>query len=110
MDFNDRIDDLQERVTAVKTSVNAAAHETHQQLSQRIDAAHADADRALSQAKQEAGAAADRTQDSWEQARADAQARMAVLKAKAQRRADQVDADFAASDADLAEADASDAI
>jgi hypothetical protein len=110
MDFNDRIDDLQKRVTAVKSSVDAAAHETHQQLSQRIDTAHTDADRALSQAKQEAGAAAERTQDSWEQTRADAQARMAVLKAKAQRRADQVDADFAASDADLAEADASDAI
>ena len=72
--------------------------------------AQTDADRALSQAKQEAGAAADRTKDSWEQRRADAQASMAVLKAKAQRRADKVDADFAASDADLAEADASDAI
>ena len=52
----------------------------------------------------------DDARDSWEQARADAQAKMAVLKAKAQRRRDKVDADFAASDADWAEADASAAI
>jgi hypothetical protein len=106
MDFNERIDDLQNRVAAVKTSVDAATSETHQQLSKRIATAQADADRALGEAKQDAGAAADKAKDSWEQGRADAQARVAVLKAKAQRRADKVDADFAGSDADWAEADA----
>jgi hypothetical protein len=40
----------------------------------------------------------------------DAKTRLDEFKAKAQRRADQVDADFAASDADWAEADAYDAI
>jgi hypothetical protein len=110
MDFNARIDDLQKRVADVKTSVDAAAKETHQQVSQRLDKAQADADRTIGQAKQEAGAAADRAKDSWEQTRADAQARVAVLKAKAQRRKDEVNADMAASDADWAEADASAAI
>ncbi len=38
--------------------------------------------------------------------RSEAQARLDAFKAKAKHRADQVDADFAASDADLAEADA----
>ena len=110
MDFNARIDDLQERVTAVKTSVDAAAHETHEQLSQRIDEAHAEADRELRQAKQDASADSDQARDSWDKARTDAQARVADLKAKAKRRADEVDANMAASDADWAEADASAAI
>ena len=56
--------------------------------------------------RQEASAAADKAQSSWEETRSDAKARLDALKAKAQRRSDQVDADFAASDADWAEADA----
>jgi hypothetical protein len=76
----------------------------------RIDQAQADTDRALAGAKQQASAAADKAQSSWEQTRSDAKARLDELKAKAQRRADQVDADFAAGDANIAEADAYDAI
>ena len=110
MDFNKQLDDLEGRVEQLKASVAAAAKENHEQLTQRIDRAHADTDRALAQAKQQTSAAADKAQSSWEQTRSDAQARLAELKAKAQQRADQVDADFAGSDADGAEADAYTAI
>jgi hypothetical protein len=112
MDFNARIDDLQERVTAVKTSVDAAAHETHEQLSQRIDEAHAEArSRAPPGTKQDASAANDRAEAFLGQgsSRCPGPA-CADLKAKAKRRADEVDADMAASDADWAEGDASAAI
>src|SRR5689334_16546166 len=70
MDFNARIDDLEERVAGVKTSVNAAATETHEQLSKRIDKAHSDADSALNQARQDASAASDKAKDSWAKAHA----------------------------------------
>ena len=100
MDFNKQLDDLENHVEQLKASVAAAAEENHEQLKQRIDQAQADTDRALAEAKQEASAAADKAQSSWEQTRSDAKARLDEFKAKAQHRADQVDADFAASDAD----------
>jgi hypothetical protein len=103
MDFNARIDDLEERVAGVKASVNAAANETHEQLSKRIDKAHTDAGNALNQAKQDASAASDKAKDSWDKAHADAQARVADLKAKAQRRRSEADAKMADTDADWAE-------
>jgi hypothetical protein len=106
MDFNKQLDDLENRVEQLKTSVAAAAKENHDQLKQRVGQAQADTDRALAQAKQQTSAAADKAHSSWEQTRSDAKARLDALKAKGQRRADQVDADFAASDADMAEADA----
>ena len=106
MDFNKQVDDLQARVEQLRASVAAAAQENHEQLKQRIGQAQADTDRALAGAKQEASAAADKAQSSWEQTRSDAKAHLDEFKAKAQRRANQVDAGFAASDADLAEADA----
>jgi hypothetical protein len=110
MDFQAQVDDLEKHVADLKTSVAAAAKENHQQLTQRIDKAQADADHALDHAKQQAGDAADTAKSQWEQARADAKARAAKVKAKAQHRADKIDADFAAGDANVAEADAYDAI
>ena len=106
MDFNKQLDELEARVEQLKTSVAAAAKENHEQVKQRLDQAQADTDKALAEAKQHASAAADNAQASWEQTRSDAQARLAAIKVKAQHRADAVDADFAANDADLAEADA----
>jgi hypothetical protein len=106
MDFNKQLDDLEHRVEQLKASVAAAGEENHEQLKQRIDQAQADTDRALAEAKQETSAAADKARTSWEQTRSGAKVRLDEFKAKAQRRADQVDADFAASDADWAEADA----
>jgi chromosome segregation ATPase len=110
MNVNKQLDDLEHRVEQLKASVAAAAEETHEQLKQRIDQAQADTERALvvatAVANQQANAAATEAQSSWEQTRSDAKARLDEFKAKAQRRADRVDANFAASDADLAEADA----
>ena len=110
MDFNKQLNDLEVRVEQLKASVAAAAHENHEQLKQRIGLAQDDADRALAGARQQASAAADKAQSSWEQTRSDARTRLNALKAKAQRRADQVDAAFAVADADGAEADAYSAI
>jgi hypothetical protein len=110
MDFQDQLDRLERRVAAMKDAVNAAAVETRQQLEQRIDRAEADNDRALDEAKQQTGAAAARTRNAWEQARVDAKARAADFKSKARSRRDKIDADMAASDADLSEAEAADAI
>jgi chromosome segregation ATPase len=110
MDFNKQLDDLENRVEELKASVTAAAHENHEQLKKRVDEAHAETDQALNNAKQQANAAADKAESSWEQTRLGAKARLDELKAKAQRRRDRVDANFAQNDADLAEADAYDAI
>src|SRR5262245_54952073 len=106
MDFNERVDDLENRVEQLKTSVVAASKENHEQLKQRIDTAQAETDRALAEAKQQASAAADKAKPTWEQSRGDARTRLDELKAKAQHRKDQVNADFSESDALWAEADA----
>jgi hypothetical protein len=45
--------------------------------------------------KQEVSTAADKAEDGWQRTRADAQAKVAELKAEAARRQNQIDADFA---------------
>jgi hypothetical protein len=110
MDFQNQLDRLEKHVADMKAAVHAAAAETRQQLEHRIDKTQAETDRRLDDAKQRAVTAADKTQDAWEQKRSDAKAHVAEVKAKAHHRRDQIDADFAASDADLAEAEAADAI
>jgi hypothetical protein len=110
MEFQHQIDKLEARVAEMKAAVHAATAETHQQLEQRIDKTQEDTDRVLDEAKQHAGAAADRTRNAWEQAREDARARAAGIKAKARSRHERMDANAAASDADLAEAEAAAAI
>jgi hypothetical protein len=110
MDFQKPLDELEERVSKVKTSVSAATAETNEQLKAHAASAHDNAERELDEAKQHASAAADRTRTGWEQARADAKARAAELKTKARIRREQHDASVAASDADLAEAEAAAAI
>jgi hypothetical protein len=110
MDFEAKLSGLQQRVEDVKSSVNQAATESHEQLVQRIDNAHADADRDFDTAKAHVTAAAGEAQRSWEQMRTDARAKAAEIKAKAERRADEVDASLAASDAEWADADAAAAV
>ena len=107
MDFNARIDDLQNRVEQLKTSVAAAAKENHEQLNQRID--HGPGRyRSRAQPRPSRRRPRPTTRPSRRGSRPGPTRRPASTrsKVKAQRRADQVDADFAASDADLAEADA----
>ncbi len=106
MDFQKPLDELQERVAKVKTSVSVAAAETNEQLKEHATAAQESAERELDEARQHAGAAADRTRTGWERMRADAQARTAELKAKAQTRRDEHDASVAAEDAEVGEAEA----
>jgi hypothetical protein len=110
MGFQKPLDELEERVAKVKTSVSAATAENNEQLKQHLATAQENAERELDGAKQHASTAADRTRSSWEQMRADAKARAAELKTKARIRREQHDADVAASDADLAEAEAAAAI
>ncbi len=110
MDFQKPLDELEDRVSKVKTSVRTAAAETNEQLNEHVAKVQANTERELDEAKQHAGAAADRTRTGWEQMRADAKARAAELKTKARVRRERHDADVAASDADVAEAEASAAI
>jgi hypothetical protein len=60
--------------------------------------------------KQQADEAVDRAQSKWAQMKADAAARREDIQAKIEKRADQLDAKAAATDADWAEQDAADAL
>ena len=110
MDFQKQLDELEKRVSRVKTSVTTAAAESNDQLKAHIAKVQDDAERELDDASQHVGEAADRTRNGWEQMRADAKARSAELKAEARTRREQHDADVAASAADLGEAEAAAAI
>ena len=60
--------------------------------------------------KQQADEVGDRAQTKWAEMKADAAARRQDIKAKIEKRADQLDAKAAATDADWAEQDAADAL
>ena len=110
MNYQNQVDGLERRVADMKAAVDAATVETRQQLERRLVVAEAETDRALDEAQQQAGAAADRTRIAWEQARADAKARVAELKSKAADRHARMEADAAGVDAELAEGEAGMAI
>jgi hypothetical protein len=110
MEFSAKLDNLQQRAADAKTAAQAAVSESREQLRQRIDQAKVDADLAAKDARQQVGEAATRARGKWAQMKADAAARMDDFDAKMDRRADQLDAKVAASQADGAEADAADAI
>jgi hypothetical protein len=67
-------------------------------------------DQKATDARQDAHAAADHARGKWAQLKADTAAKLDDFDAKMDRRADQLDAKLAASQADGAEADAADAI
>ena len=110
MEFSERLDALQQRVTAAKTAVQGAATESREQIGKRIDQAQADLDRAVQGAQEQAERDADSARTRWAQMRADAAAKMADVKAGIEKRNRQTDAKIAARDADWADADALDAI
>jgi dsDNA-specific endonuclease/ATPase MutS2 len=110
MDFSAQLDDLQQRAAQTKQAAQAAVTETRDQLRQRIDQAKVEVDQAATDARQDASAAADKARSKWAQLKADAAAKMDDFDAKMDRRADQLDANLAARQADGAEADAADAI
>jgi hypothetical protein len=110
MDFSAQLESLQERTSQTVATVRAASAESRAQLKQRIDQAQIDADLALQDAEQDAGHAADRARSKWAQTKADVATKMGNVKAKIDKRSDQIDANVAASDADRAEEEASSAI
>jgi hypothetical protein len=110
IDFSTRLDDLQQRVTATKSSVQAAAAESDAQLTHRIDLAQADLDESVKNSRQEVSQAGDSAKAKWAGVKADAAAKMSNVKANVDKRNRQMDAKIAAKDADWAEADATEAL
>jgi predicted nucleic acid-binding Zn-ribbon protein len=107
MDFSSRMEVLQQQVTDASNSVHAATSENVDQLRRRIDQAQAGNQAAKAQPSQ---ARKTRPGSKWDQMRSDAADKMNDVKARIERRNQQIDADMAATDAELAEADANDAI
>lgn len=110
MDVLTQFEALENRTSAGLAQVKAAASESREELEQRIDQAQVDVDLGKPGAKSGGREAADKGQSKWAQMKADASARMEDVKAKIDKRNDQMDAEMAAADADFAEAEASDAI
>ena len=109
-DFYARLDDLQQRVAAARSAVQAAAAETDAELKQRIDRAQADLDQSVEDARQEVSQAADSARAKWAQLKADAAAKVTDVRANVDRRTRQADAKVADIEAAAAEADSSEAL
>jgi hypothetical protein len=110
MDFSERLDTLQQRVTAAETAAQAATAESRENLKQRIARTQDDVDRASKNAQQQADQAAGTARSKWAQLKADAAAKREDVKAKIDERTRQMDARVADDDANWAEADAADAL
>ena len=112
MDFSAKLDDLQQHAAHAKAAAQAAVSESREQLRQRIDQAKVEVDLALAakDTRQQVGEAAASARGTWAQMKADTAAKLDDFEAKMDRRADQLDANVAARQADGAEADAADAI
>jgi hypothetical protein len=110
MDFSAKFDALQQRVADAKSAAQAAATESRDQLRQRIDQAQVDMDLAAKDAQRQAGEEAASARSKWAQVKADATTKMDDVKAKIDKRTQQLDAKAAANDADWAEGDAAAAI
>jgi len=108
MDFSQRLDALQQRVTASAVAGRAAANKPEEHRRQRIGQAQDEIDRAPE--TQSADSATGGARNKWAQLKADATAKREDLKAKIDKRTRQVDATVAADEADWAEADAADAL
>ena len=110
MDYTDKLDNLQKKAADIAAAVKAAAAEDRAQLRQRIEQAQVDANLALKDARDKTQEVAERAQGKWAQLKVDAAAKMDDIKARAERRAVQLDARQAEADAEGAETDAADAI
>jgi ABC-type transporter Mla subunit MlaD len=110
MDFSAKLGNLQAKVNETVETARVAAAENREQLKQRVYQAQDDADQVMEDAKQQAEETAHRAKSKWAQMKADAAGRRVDIKAKINKRSDQLDANAAATDADWAEQDAADAI
>ncbi|MFD8250580.1 hypothetical protein [Nocardia sp. NPDC059691] len=108
MDLLTQFESLEKRTSADLAQVRVAANESRQNLEQRIGQAQVDLEGTAAERKE--GEATGKRQGKWAQIRADASAKMEDVKAKIDKRNDQIDANMAAAEAEFAEADASDAI
>jgi len=109
MDFSSRLEELEQQVAGTRAGVRAATTESRDQLRKRIEQAQVDQNRTENDAQRSAEAPAG-TRSKWEQMKADAARKRTEVKARMDKRTQQIDADLAATDADLAEEDASAAI
>jgi ABC-type transporter Mla subunit MlaD len=110
MDFSAKLGNLQAKVNETVETARVAAAENREQLKQRVYQAQDDANQVMEDAKQQAEETAHRAKSKWAQMKADAAGRRVDIKAKINKRADRLDANAAATDADWAEQDAADAI
>lgn len=108
MDYSAELDGLQQQVMETKSAVQAATTESREQRRQRIDQAQVDANQAAQKAPQ--GAQGRDAQNKWAQMRSNANDKMGEIKARIDKRNQEMDADMAATDADWAEADAAEAM
>jgi hypothetical protein len=108
MDFSAKLDGLQQQVAQTTSTVRAATTESREQLRQRIDQAQVETDRPA-QEKQQSPQGRD-AQNKWAKMRADASDKMGEVKARIDKRNQEMDAGMAADEADWAEADAVEAI
>jgi hypothetical protein len=110
MDFTAQLETLKKRVDDTVAAAKAAAAEDRTKLEQRIQKAEVDANLALKDTEQKADAAGKRAESKWAQAKADAAAKMDDVKTKIAKRNQLIDANAAATDAEMAESDARAAI
>src|SRR5262245_46513508 len=110
MDLAAQFEDLQKRTSEASSAVRAATTEPRERVWQRIDQAQGDVNAALTDTRQDAGPAANHAPSKWAQIKADAAAKAEDVKAKIDRRADQLDASTAAGEAEWTEKAAADAI
>ena len=108
MDYFTELDMLQQQVDQIKSAVQAAATESREELRQRIDQAPTDVDRRPPEPQQSAQAR--EAQSKWAKMRADANDKMAEVKARMDKRDRETDAKIAADEAYWAENDALSAI
>jgi len=92
MDFSTELDALQKHAADAKAAAQAAATETRDQLKQRIGQAQGDLSAAAKDAKKQAAEAGAAASSKWQQMKADAAGRMDDIKAKIDKRSDQIDA------------------
>jgi hypothetical protein len=110
VNVSDQVNDLQQRAGELKSSFDAARHETNEQVRARIDNLKTDIAKRQDAAKEESKQAADRTQSQWQSLKADAAAKRADLQARMDRKRDERDVKKAERDAEDAEDDAADAL
>lgn len=108
--ISDRLDDLQNCISTLKSSVQTAQRETAEQVEARVTKAQADAKAAQEQVAVDVREASDDTANSWSALRQDMKERMSAVHARVQARKRQTDAKVAKLDADGAEDDAIEAL